>query len=421
MGPAGLACWDSDRNGEASPEEDRNGDGLWNAEDCVTQGLSGLNCWDVDGDGVADVVEDVNNDGEYTAEDCEGPIGVRGPMGLEGVQGNTGARGATGPSGPDGRPGIEGPPGAGVELAGLHILDTLTIHSAVVDSGDRIFLRGTLDIHGTVRSLDYPQLIVSGGIVDGNGTGTLDINRGATVSGTVFRDVVIDGYDTVFINCDFEGAVTLPSDARVVGGHFTSAVVSPMTRVGVVDGAELRDSTLSRVTRVVDSLIMDSTIGAQQTNTGGLLEFRGNRANDSVIYLGRNGRVVSNYFEHSILRIEASNFGNGMVTSNLFDRQLEGESVLLRVDTTSGQSGALMISNNTFYGLSSLAASIHVVGTPSGSYQMVHISDNVFQRGDVAIQYNSLLTAVIRDNTTHATTLGVTDGWHTVTGNIHFQ
>ncbi len=41
-GPAGLACWDLDGDGIAYPDEDLNGDGLWDARDCTgPQGESG--------------------------------------------------------------------------------------------------------------------------------------------------------------------------------------------------------------------------------------------------------------------------------------------------------------------------------------------------------------------------------------------
>jgi hypothetical protein len=71
-------------------------------------------CWDRNGNGQADATEDRNVDGVFDAQDCQGPTGPRGPMGLVGATGAAGAAGATGPAGPagpQGPQGIVGPPG----------------------------------------------------------------------------------------------------------------------------------------------------------------------------------------------------------------------------------------------------------------------------------------------------------------------
>jgi hypothetical protein len=71
-GPAGLACWDLNQNGVADPEEDVNGDGVWDVQDCRgadgadgangQPGAEGGNCWDTIGD--------YNGDGTSDAQDC---------------------------------------------------------------------------------------------------------------------------------------------------------------------------------------------------------------------------------------------------------------------------------------------------------------------------------------------------------------
>ncbi len=66
-GPRGLDCWDLNGNSIPDPPEDINGDGLWDALDCL-----GLHCWDLNGDGVQDPLEDVNGDGFWDALDCLG-------------------------------------------------------------------------------------------------------------------------------------------------------------------------------------------------------------------------------------------------------------------------------------------------------------------------------------------------------------
>ncbi len=114
-GDAGLACWDSNSNGVEDLAEDINGDGSYDALDCVgpqgeqgvkgdtgeqglqgqqgEPGIRGIACWDLNGDGVGNTDEDINTDGVVDAMDCRGPKGEMGPIGPEGPQGEPGADG----------------------------------------------------------------------------------------------------------------------------------------------------------------------------------------------------------------------------------------------------------------------------------------------------------------------------------------
>lgn len=78
-GPPPVACWDTNGNGLADAAEDRNGDSVWDAADCVgpvgpagDAGAPGLNCWDINANGIADPAEDLNGDGLFNAADCAG-------------------------------------------------------------------------------------------------------------------------------------------------------------------------------------------------------------------------------------------------------------------------------------------------------------------------------------------------------------
>ena len=66
-GPAGLACWDLNGNGEADPEEDINGDEVFDALDC--QGAAGAD--GADGAAGAD-----GADGTDGADGADGVVGT---------------------------------------------------------------------------------------------------------------------------------------------------------------------------------------------------------------------------------------------------------------------------------------------------------------------------------------------------------
>jgi hypothetical protein len=106
-GAAGQACWDDNGNGIGDlPDEDDNGDGVVDLLDCEgpqgeqgeqgdqgeqgeqgDQGDTGIHCWDLDGDRVNDPEEDTNGDGVFDANDCEGPQGEQGETGPPGPAG----------------------------------------------------------------------------------------------------------------------------------------------------------------------------------------------------------------------------------------------------------------------------------------------------------------------------------------------
>lgn len=60
----GTTCWDTNANGINDPDEDVNGDGIFNIHDC-------LDCWDTNNNGVQDANEDTNGDGVWDTWDCD--------------------------------------------------------------------------------------------------------------------------------------------------------------------------------------------------------------------------------------------------------------------------------------------------------------------------------------------------------------
>ena len=126
MGPAGadgmdgldgLMCWDTNGNGLPDPDEDINGDGLFNAEDCRgeqgpagpqgAQGLPGL----PGPQGDQGIPGEQGPQGEIGPEGPQGPQGETGPEGPQGLQGEQGVPGLPGPQGEQGIPGEQGPQG----------------------------------------------------------------------------------------------------------------------------------------------------------------------------------------------------------------------------------------------------------------------------------------------------------------------
>ena len=66
----------------------------------------GLACWDLNGNGIEDPNEDVDGNGIWDALDCQGVIGLTGSQGLIGLTGLVGPQGIQGVVGPQGVPGF---------------------------------------------------------------------------------------------------------------------------------------------------------------------------------------------------------------------------------------------------------------------------------------------------------------------------
>lgn len=173
----GRSCWDLNGNGIGDPDEDINGDGNFDEQDCVVgigprgpqgpegpAGADGLHCWDLNGNGLADPEEDINGDGHFNALDCVGAAGLAGPRGPAGPQGPTGpqgAAGAQGPAGADGNPSLFGNGSGGAKTfafsatladTNLQYTDFLveTGVTLTVPSGAVIRCTGTFTNSGTI-------------------------------------------------------------------------------------------------------------------------------------------------------------------------------------------------------------------------------------------------------------------------------
>lgn len=96
---------------------------------------AGLDCWDSNENGVSDAEEDVNGDGLFDSNDCQGEVGQSGAGGPAGANGQDGAAGADGAPGPQGAPGANGPDGAAGAPGPIDTTQPVTASSLRVKGG----------------------------------------------------------------------------------------------------------------------------------------------------------------------------------------------------------------------------------------------------------------------------------------------
>ena len=83
-------------NANTQAQIDANNDELAGQQQPGAPGAPGVNCWDLNGDGVNDPQEDANGDGLWDAFDCQGPAGQNGVDGVDGQDGQNGQDGEDG-------------------------------------------------------------------------------------------------------------------------------------------------------------------------------------------------------------------------------------------------------------------------------------------------------------------------------------
>lgn len=204
-GAPGVSCWDLNGDGVGQADEDRNGDGNFNAIDCQgatgapgddgaagPAGTPGVSCWDLNGNGQADAAEDANGDGDFDALDCQGADGAPGAPGAPGDPGAPGEPGAPGAPGEDGED-LTGVIARGVVNADGSRQSGATIVSSTLDPNfvGRYFVvcslasaRGDLTLRAPN---DFPVLITL--------RQTTSAAGGAGVSGLLFAQYLIAGMD----------------------------------------------------------------------------------------------------------------------------------------------------------------------------------------------------------------------------------
>jgi hypothetical protein len=276
---------------------------------------------------------------------------------------------------------------AGAGASPVVTIDQGTLLTVDVPSNAIVHLAATLTLANDYNELNKTGLTVQGGGFQGTGTQEVDLGTRTTVVGSTFKDLLLDGADIVFVNCRFEGAITFPHGATLMGGVVFGVTQATTHSLGLVTGVTIDDSTLVRAEGFSDCDIGNSTLSGAALNANSFGYVVDSRVSDSILYVRSGNRVVGNDFDESHLRVWGKDSGGNasgqmVISANNFDNILTGQSEAISINMSTSSWYTLVVDGNNFTVQSGDPRSVLVAGTPGGSfqYQLIQLSGTTSSR-----------------------------------------
>lgn len=302
-------------------------------------------------------------------------------------------------------------------------IDQANLLTVDVPTHAMVQLAATLTVGNDYNELNKTGLTIHGGGFQGTGTQEVDLGSRTTVFGALFKDILLDGNDIAFVNCRFEGAITFPHGATVIGGAFFGVTQATTHSLGLVTGAVIDNSSIVRAEGMTDCDIGNSTLSGVALNANSIGSLTDSRVSDTIVYVRSGNRVTGNDFNDSHLRVWGKDSGGNasgqmVISGNNFDNLLTGQSEALSINMSTSSWYSLVVDGNNFTVQSSDPRSIWVAGTPGGSfqYQIIQLSGNNFLKGSKAIDYSGSTRVMADGNVLRATSLGISGGGNVQVG-----
>lgn len=296
--------------------------------------------------------------------------------------------------------------------SGIVVIDNSNYTSVTTGIDDIINIQGTVNISANYSKLDRDGSSISGGEFIGTGTQEIDFGRQSVISGVKFENLKLDAHDeTIFINCEFTNVTTFGFDAIFQGCHFNNCS-DPTGRIGHFTNCEIDNSTFKRVQFIDNCEIDNCTFGGDYISSPN--EFRiysitNCVIDDSKIYL--QGNFIGNRTDG--LTLYLFKYGRQTVTGNYFDDAFPGlnEHIIINMNGTSITD--INISGNVFDD-SNASAYVNIIGSFTGNYNLIKVSNNNFIRGQVINNSGSGINLIVTNNATKNATIGVSNGGTTI-------
>ncbi|NUN13404.1 MAG: hypothetical protein HUU55_07175 [Myxococcales bacterium] len=294
---------------------------------------------------------------------------------------------------------------------GVKVINASNYKQTTFQNGDMVRIEGIITVTQDYQALGNAEglTVVGGGFLGTAGTEEVDLGDEVTVFGATFENILLDGNSVRFVNCIFKGNIRLPFDAHVYGSRFSAATSGTQFTIGVIHSTEIDNSTIKRVRSISDSDINNSTIAGTALNFEVVDYIANTRISDSTVYLRSDSRFVGNECGNSLIVIPPETSSGVVISGNIFDGLLEGQTEVLRVHADTSNFRMIQVTGNNFTIQTGDPRSIFVTGTATGTskLQLLLIANNNFLKGGKAIEYTSTAYTAITGNTTRATSLGV--------------
>lgn len=287
--------------------------------------------------------------------------------------------------------------------------------TASFNENDTVYIEDNITISSNYAGLNTRSLHVIGGAFIGSGTESIDFNRYSVVDGVYFNNVTISVSPPVtFINCRFEGTITFSaSKATILASEFSSGtmnlnnvyinasklsgVTDTSGTIDVLSNSQITSSTL-RVYQLSNNIIETSQMS-------GIRSAASNYFYESLVEFGARTAFTGNTCRDSTIKLVDSTLAIS-ITGNSFEDAYAGEDQSIFITATSNMWRSITVSSNSFNSAGMLR-SIMVSGSPSGSSQLVLITNNTFVSGDQAVGYIGNLPTVVQNNVVRNVSSGI--------------
>ncbi len=392
--------------------------------------------------------------GATGATGIQGPIGLTGATGATGIQGANGPIGPQGPTGATGATGPQGPAGptytagSGIsissnvisntgDLSNTNEIQTLGISgnqlslspgggNVLLPTGPIVILNqanyastnvpydrivkvdGAITIAATYNGLSNGATVVMGGAFSGTSPSiVLNTSTDITFIGTSFSNITIQGY-AHFINCNFSGSITLDATPYnlIESSDIDAANITSNGGVfGTITNCKIQNSTITSSRKIINSKISGCTLTGK--------EFINNSVDNTIFNLTTDGQFSGNICDNARIVVDMNAWGLIEISDNSLDDPKAGDLEIIQIDMNTSALRYLKISDNIFscnnVSVGGTTSSVKATGSYIGSYSILQVSNNIFDRGNYAVQFSvaGTFNPVVKDNNARGLTIGL--------------
>ena len=306
------------------------------------------------------------------------------------------------------------PIGGGV--AGIITIDNTNFSTVTTGLDDIVNIQGTINLTSNYNKFNYEGMSISGGQFIGTGAEEIRFQDISVIKGVKFENIIIDAAEqTVFIGCSFTNVSDFGFNATFNGCYFNNCTVGSSGTVGYITNSEINNCDFNRVLAITASKIKDSKLGGDYNSSTlySVGNLTGNTIDDTEVHSKRSN-FTGNVCDDFVLYLYAG--GKHSVTGNSFDDvyTVSGGSSHIIINMAGSAFTDIQISGNSFFDTGA-SPYINIIGTFTGSYNLIKITNNSFVRGSSTIgNSSSNVRLVATENSLRSVSLGISNGGTTI-------
>ena len=296
--------------------------------------------------------------------------------------------------------------------SGVITIDNTNFSTVTTGLDDIVNVQGTINLTANYNKFNYEGMSISGGEFIGTGTQEVKFQDISVIKGVKFENVTIDASEqTVFIGCSFTNVSDFGFNATFNGCYFNNCIVGSSGTVGYITNSEVNNCDFNRVLAITASKIKDSKLGGDYNSSTlySVGNLTGNTIDDTEVH-SKGSNFTGNVCDDFVLYLYEG--GKHSISGNSFDdvnTTLGGSSHII-INMAGSAFTDIQISGNSFFDTGA-SPYINLIGTFTGSYNLIKVTNNSFVRGSSAIgNSSSNVRLVVTENSLRSVPLGISNG-----------